>query len=132
MALVSWMHIYYIRFCMRQVLSCGRETRICVNWPKNWQSHTYKRLEMKKMDNSMARGPYELVDNVSFGNHSDALAWLAAHYQGPLSVATGYVGLEGLDALARIAADRGEAGRLLIGAAPSSDDPARSGRRDGS
>ena len=76
---------------------------------------------MKKIDHSMARGPYELVDNVGFGNHNDALAWLAAHYQGPLSVATGYVGLEGLDALARIAADRGEAGRLLIGAAPLSE-----------
>ena len=70
---------------------------------------------MKNTDRGIARGPYELVDNVRFGNHSDALAWLTAHYQGPLSVATGYVGLEGLDALARISADRGEAGRLLIG-----------------
>ena len=37
-------------------------------------------------------------------------------------MATGYVGLEGLDALARIAAERSGGGRLLIGAAPSSDD----------
>ena len=67
-------------------------------------------------------GPYELVDNVAYGSHEQALAWLARHYTGPLSVATGYVGLEGLDALARIAADRSEDGRLLIGAAPASED----------
>ena len=67
-------------------------------------------------------GPYELVDNVDYGTHQQALAWLAEHYTGPLNVATGYVGLEGLDALARVAADRIGGGRLLIGAAPSSED----------
>ncbi len=67
-------------------------------------------------------GPYELIDNVAYGNHQQALEWLAQHYLGPLSVATGYVGLEGLDALARIATDRSENGRLLIGAAPASED----------
>ena len=67
-------------------------------------------------------GPYELVDNVDYGTHQQALAWLAEHYTGPLNVATGYVGLEGLDALARVAADRSGGGRLLIGAAPSSED----------
>ncbi len=62
-------------------------------------------------------GPFELVDNVDYGSHQQALAWLAEHYAGPLNVATGYVGLEGLDALAKIATDR-EHTRLLIGAAP--------------
>ena len=67
-------------------------------------------------------GPYELVDNVDYGSHQQALAWLAEHYTGPLNVATGYVGLEGLDALARVAANRSGGGRLLIGATPSSED----------
>ena len=66
-------------------------------------------------------GSFELVDNVDYGSHQQALAWLAEHYAGPLSVATGYVGLEGLDALARVAHGRSEGGRLLIGAAPSSE-----------
>ena len=67
-------------------------------------------------------GPYELVDNVDYGNHQQALEWLVEHYTGPLNVATGYVGLEGLDALARVAVGRSEGGRLLIGAAPASED----------
>ena len=62
--------------------------------------------------------PYELVDNVGYGSHQQALAWLAEHYAGPLSVATGYVGLEGLDTLARIAAQRAQHSRLLIGFTP--------------
>ena len=65
--------------------------------------------------------PFELVDNVEYGNHEQALAWLAEHYSGPLNVATGYVGLEGLDSLTQIAADRPGGGRLLIGAAPASE-----------
>ena len=68
-----------------------------------------------------AHGTYELVDNVEYGSHERALEWLAQHYAGPLHVATGYVGLEGLDALARIAAERDGGGRLLIGAAPTSE-----------
>ena len=64
---------------------------------------------------------YELVDNVDYGNHEQALAWLAEHYAGPLNVATGYVGLEGLEALARIAGEREHSVRLLIGAAPESE-----------
>ena len=66
--------------------------------------------------------PYELVDNVDYGSHQQALEWLAEHYAGPLNVATGYVGLEGLDALARVTLDRNGGGRLLIGAAPLSED----------
>ena len=65
-----------------------------------------------------SHGPYELVDNVDYGNHEQALAWLTEHYAGPLSVATGYVGLEGLDALAQIAVEREQPTRLLIGAVP--------------
>ena len=74
------------------------------------------------MSQSTGSGPYELVDNVDYGSHKQALAWLAEHYVGPLNVATGYVGLEGLDALAKVAADRNGGGRLLIGAAPLSED----------
>ena len=66
--------------------------------------------------------PYELVDNVDYGSHQQALEWLAEHYAGPLNVATGYVGLEGLDALARVTLDRNGGGRLLFGAAPLSED----------
>ena len=63
-------------------------------------------------------GPYELLDNVDYGNHRQGLAWLSQHYAGPLHVATGFVGLEGLDALAGLAAQREHPARLLIGAAP--------------
>lgn len=63
-------------------------------------------------------GPYELLDNVDYGNHRQGLAWLSRHYAGPLHVATGFVGLEGLDALAGLAAQREHSARLLIGAAP--------------
>ena len=53
-------------------------------------------------------GPFELVDNVDYGNHEQALAWLAEHYAGPLSVATA----------ARIGQEREHPARLLIGAMP--------------
>ena len=55
---------------------------------------------------------YELVDNVDYGNHEQALAWLAEHYAGPLNVATGYIGLEGLDALASYSGGTGTARAL--------------------
>ena len=70
----------------------------------------------------MTQGPYELVDNVDYGNHAQALEWLAKQYAGPLNIATGYVGLDGLDVLAGMASERGSVSRLLIGAAPSSED----------
>ena len=66
-------------------------------------------------------GPFELVDNIDYGSHQQALDWLAENYAGPLNVATGFVSLEGLDALAQITAKRARPGRLLIGAAPSSE-----------
>ena len=74
------------------------------------------------MSSTDPHSPYELVDNVDYGSHQEALTWLTEHYARPLNVATGYVGLEGLDMLARVAADRTGDGRLLIGAAPSSED----------
>ncbi len=64
-----------------------------------------------------APGIFEIVDNDEYGRHRDALLWLTAYYEGPLAVATGYVGLDGLDALAQAAEHR--AVRLLIGAAPA-------------
>ena len=64
---------------------------------------------------------YELVDNDVFGSHEQALEWLANTYVDPLNVATGYVSLEGLDALAKIVTGRVGGGRLLIGATPLSE-----------
>ncbi len=74
---------------------------------------------MTSQSQAPQHGPYELVDNVDYGNHRQALEWLAANYAGPLNVATGYVGLEGLDALATIAVDREQPTRLLLGAVPA-------------
>lgn len=60
----------------------------------------------------------ELVDNLSEETrHERALAYLVAEYDGhPLSVATGYVNLGGLAALAGIA--DGRPARIMIGAEP--------------
>ena len=63
-------------------------------------------------------GPYELVDNVDYGSHVQALSWLAEHYAGPLHVATGYVSLEGLDSLAKLGTEREYPSLLLIGTVP--------------
>ena len=68
--------------------------------------------------NQAPSGPFELVDNVTLGAHRDALEQIAAYYDGPLQVASAYVNLEGLNALAKIAATHGRDGRLLIGVAP--------------
>ena len=67
---------------------------------------------------SGSMGPYELVDNVDYGTHEQALSWLAEYYAGPLHVATGYVSLDGLDSLAKLGLDREHPSRLLIGVAP--------------
>ena len=68
----------------------------------------------------MTTGPdvYEVIDNDEYGRHGEALLWLAAHYDGPLSVATAYVGLDGLDALVTAADAQQKSVKLLIGAAP--------------
>ncbi|MYE24095.1 MAG: hypothetical protein F4Y01_09145 [Gammaproteobacteria bacterium] len=69
----------------------------------------------------MTTGPgiFEVIDNDEYGRHGDALRWLAAHYDGPLSVATAYVGLDGLDALLTAADTQQKAVKLLLGAAPA-------------
>ena len=69
----------------------------------------------------MTTGPgiYEVIDNDEYGRHGEALNWLAAHYDGPLSVATAYVGLDGLDALVAAADTQQKLVKLLIGAAPA-------------
>ena len=64
------------------------------------------------------QGIYEVIDNDEYGRHGDALLWLASHYDGPLNVATAYVGLDGLDALVKAADAQQQAVKLLIGAAP--------------
>ncbi len=68
----------------------------------------------------MARDLPHILDNRSDGKrHLEGLEALVAGYPDPayaISVATGYVNLGGLDALARIAAGRSV--RLMIGAAP--------------
>ena len=69
------------------------------------------------------RGQPGLVDNGDYGDHGEALAWLAEHFEGPLRVAAGYVGLDGLDALARAAEGREGGARLLIGVAPPAEAP---------
>lgn len=66
----------------------------------------------------MPTGPYELVDNNEYGSHKEALNWLGATYPGPFSVATGFVGLGGLDTLARLLELSPRPLRLLLGAVP--------------
>jgi len=66
----------------------------------------------------MPEGPYELVDNYQHGLHRDALNWLGATYQTLLSVATGFLGLGGLNALALLNESNSRPVRLLLGAAP--------------
>ena len=61
---------------------------------------------------------FELVDNINYGNHHEALKWLRDHFTGSLSVATGYVGLDGLDKLSGLAENRSHYTRLLIGTTP--------------
>ena len=69
------------------------------------------------------RGQPGLVDNAEYGDHGEALAWLARHFEGTLRAAAGYVGLAGLDALARAAEGRAGGVRLLIGVAPPAEAP---------
>ena len=67
------------------------------------------------------RGAWELVDNDALGTHREALAELGSLHGLPIHVATGYVGLDGLQVLAGVG-DAGESQvRLLLGATPSSD-----------
>lgn len=68
----------------------------------------------------MLGGPFELVDNNAYGSHREALTWLSATYpSAPLAVATGFVGLGGLHALAQLLQAQPRLARLLLGAAPA-------------
>lgn len=62
--------------------------------------------------------PPELVDNRERYGHSDALRWLAENRESSLSVATGYVRIGGLIALAALPGPEARPVRLLLGAMP--------------
>ena len=66
----------------------------------------------------MTGTPFELVDNYDHGSHKEALSWLGATYLIPLAVATGFVGLGGLNELAKLDEANHRTIRLLLGAAP--------------
>lgn len=63
-------------------------------------------------------GPPELVDNKTRYGHAEALRWLGEHHATPASVATGYVRLGGLVALAQLPGPIDRPVRLLLGAVP--------------
>lgn len=64
------------------------------------------------------QGQPELVDNALRYVHGDALQWLEGHYDRPLSVATGYVRIAGIQALAKLDGNPQRPTRMLIGAVP--------------
>lgn len=68
------------------------------------------------------RGAWELVDNDELGTHREALAELGSLHGLPIHIATGYVGLDGLQSLAGVGVASESSFRLLLGATPSSDD----------
>lgn len=63
-------------------------------------------------------GPPELVDNRDRYEHGDALRWLSENRDAALSVATGYVRIGGLTALASLPGREDRPVRLLLGAMP--------------
>jgi len=64
-------------------------------------------------------GQPELIDNQQRYTHRDALAWLVAHRDVPMSVASGYVAMAGLVELAILREEYGARKlRLLLGAMP--------------
>jgi len=65
----------------------------------------------------MSPGQPELIDNQRVV-HEEALRWIAERYARPLHVATGYVRLGGLHALATLPGDETRPVRLLLGAMP--------------
>lgn len=67
------------------------------------------------------RGNWELIDNAELGTHRDALRYLGTLHGVPIHVATGYIGLDGLQTLAEVGQESGARVRLLLGAVPSSD-----------
>lgn len=70
------------------------------------------------MDDVPSRTPPELVDNKTRYGHADALRWLGEHREVAVSVATGYVRLGGLVALAQLPGPEDRPIRLLLGALP--------------
>jgi len=68
----------------------------------------------------MSTGQPELIDNQRVA-HDEALRWVAERYPRPLHVATGYVRLGGLHALATLPGDDSRPVRLLLGAMPEPD-----------
>lgn len=68
------------------------------------------------------RGNWELVDNADLGTHKDALTYLGTRHGVPIHVATGYLGLDGLQVLAEVGRASGADVRLMLGAQPSVSD----------
>ena len=68
------------------------------------------------------RGRWELVDNADLGTHDQALRDLGTRHEVPIHVATGYLGLGGLQTLSEVATESRVPVRLLLGATPSADD----------
>ena len=66
----------------------------------------------------MQNRAYELVDNNLFGRHRDALDALATQHDIPISIATGFINLDGLNSLALTAQSVEVPIRLMIGATP--------------
>lgn len=66
----------------------------------------------------MSSQPPELVDNKTRYGHDEALRWLGEHRSAAASVATGYVRLGGLVALAQLPGPADRPVRLLLGAVP--------------
>ena len=67
------------------------------------------------------RGNWELIDNAELGTHRDALRYLGTLHGVPIHIATGYIGLDGLQTLAEVGQESGARVRLLLGAVPSSE-----------
>ncbi len=70
----------------------------------------------------MQNRAYELVDNNLFGRHRDAFGALATQHDIPISIATGFINLDGLHALAVTAQSANVPIRLMIGATPHPGD----------
>lgn len=68
------------------------------------------------------RGNWELVDNADLGTHKEALSYLGTRHGVPIHVATGYLGLDGLQTLVDVGQESGADVRLMLGAEPTGRD----------
>ena len=68
------------------------------------------------------RGNWELVDNADLGTHKEALSYLGTRHGVPIHVATGYLGLDGLQTLVEVGQESGADVRLMLGAEPTGRD----------